>query len=365
MLAEILVENIENILPLLAKILPAHSQIPILSHILIDAKNEGLFITATNLEFGAQIKIPAKIIENGKAALPGKYFIELISSFPKEKFTIQKDKEKVDLVTRDSKFTLQTLPAEEFPKLFDDVAGEKIHITKDLLEKAFSKVLLSVSQEETRPELTGVCLVKKEGKEEIVTTDGYRLSLFKSKTGIGMKEDGIVILSSKLIQELVSLKKEGELYIDLITNQALFETGEIVLVGRMIAGRYPQYEKILPKAFKTKITVDKNQFYQETRLAAVLARENANILKLVIKDEKIILSARSSGVGEGQGQIDVVQEGDDTEISFNARYLLDFLKQCEGEEVVMELNSSLEPAKFFDSTNPNYFHIIMPVRVQD
>lgn len=364
MLAEILVDNIEKYIPLLAKILPVHSQIPILSHILVEAKEEGLFITATNLEFGAQVKIPAKITETGKMALPGKYFLEIISSLPKDKLILRKEKESAELSSRDSKFTLQALPSEEFPKLFDQVTGEQLIIDKKAIDAIFSKVLLSISQEDSRPELTGICIVRKEGKEEIVATDGYRLSLYLN-TKTKPHEDGVIILSSKLVQEIVSLKSDGVLFIERTTNQAIFQTEDIVLVGRLIAGRYPQYEKILPKTFKTKLTADKNRFFQETKLASIFARENANILSLRISDGKILLFAKSSGVGESNAQIDVEQDGDDTEIAFNARYLLDFLKQCDGEEVVVELNSSLEPAKFIDSANPGYFHIIMPVRVQN
>ncbi len=364
MLAEILVDNIEKHIPLLAKILPVHSQIPILSHILIEAREEGLFLTATNLEFGAQVKIPAKIIETGKIAIPGKYFLEIVSSLPKDKFSLKKEKEAVELISRDSKFTLQTLPSEEFPKLFDQVSGEQLTINKSAIENIFSKVILSISQEDSRPELTGVCIVRKEGREEIVATDGYRLSLY-SNSGTKVVEEGIVILSSKLIQEIVSLKTEGSLFLEKTTNQAIFQADDIILVGRLIAGKYPQYDKILPKSFKTKVTADKDMFFQETKLASIFARENANILSLRVTDGKILLLAKSSGVGESNAQIDVVQDGDDTEISFNARYLLDFLKQCDGESVIMELNSSLEPAKFIDSANPGYFHIIMPVRVQN
>lgn len=363
MLAEILVENIEKYIPLLAKILPVHSQIPILSHILIEAREEGLFITATNLEFGAQVKIPAKITETGKIAIPGKYFLEIISSLPKDKLILRKEKDSVELTSRNSKFTLQTLPSEEFPKLFDQVTGEQLIIDKKAIDAIFSKVLLSISQEDSRPELTGICISRKEGKEEIVATDGYRLSLY-SNAKAKSQEESMTILSSKLIQEIVSLKSDGILFIERTTNQAIFQTDDIVLVGRLIAGRYPQYEKILPKAFKTKITTDKNRFFQEAKLASIFARENANILSLKISDGKILLFAKSSGVGESNAQIDIEQDGDDTEIAFNVRYLLDFLKQCDGEEVIVELNSSLEPAKFIDSSNPGYFHIIMPVRVQ-
>lgn len=363
MLAEILVDNIEKHIPLLAKILPVHSQIPILSHILIEAKEEGLFLTATNLEFGAQVKIPAKITETGKIAIPGKYFLEILASLSKDKLTLKKEKETVQLISRDSKFTLQTLPSEEFPKLFDQVTGERFVIDKKAIESIFSKVLLSISQEDSRPELTGICISRKEGREEIVATDGYRLSLYTNAKE-KVTDEGITILSSKLIQEIVSLKTDGTLFIERLTNQAIFQADDIILVGRLIAGKYPQYEKILPKSFKTKITTDKDRFFQETKLASIFARENANILSLRVEDGKIVLFAKSSGVGESNAQLDVQQEGDDAEISFNAKYLLDFLKQCDGDRVVMELNNSLEPAKFIDSDNPGYFHIIMPVRVQ-
>lgn len=367
MKAEFLVENIEKFLPLLGKVLPAHSQIPVLSNILVEATDEGIFLYATDLELGVRIKVPAKIEEKGSTTIPGKQFIETLTSLPKGKIEISLEKEHLILKSQGNKILFNTIAREEFPGLFEE-KGKKIGIfSQDDLRKIFLKLIFSVSLDEARPELTGILMSQKKTGIDFVATDGFRLSLKRQNEKTILEEGEGLILSSKLIQEAMSLKDEGDtvFYVQEKGNQVLFETANTILVGRLISGDFPNYEKVIPSHNKTRVVADTDDFLQKIRLASIFARDSANIVRLKIEEGKIKIFAKSSGLGEGEASLEVEQDGDDNEIAFNVKFLLDFLKNADSKRVVMELNSPLEPSLFKLDGVKDFLHIIMPVRVQE
>src|SRR3989344_4476377 len=323
MKVEFLVENIENYLPVLSKILPLHSQIPVLSNILLVAAPEGLFIYATNLEIGVRIKIPAKIEEKGATTIPGKQFIETISSLPKDKVEMVLEKESLVLRSRNNKIVFQTIAREEFPNIFEQ-KGEKIRtFAEGELGQIFSKLVFAVSSS--------------------------------------------LILPARLISEAILLKAPNgiKMYIYKKANQVIFETEDVILVGRLINGEFPNYERVIPEASHTKINLDTEEFMQKLKIASVFARESANIVKVNVAGGKVKIHARSSGLGEGEVILEGEQEGEDNEIAFNIKFLSDLLKNLPDTTVSMELLSSIEPTIFKTEEDPDFLHIIMPVRVQE
>ncbi len=367
MKAEFLVENIEKFLPTLSKILPIHSQIPVLSNLLLEATDKGLYIYSTNLEIGVKIKIPAKIGENGAVCVPGKQFIEAISSLPKDKVVISIEKDTLKLVCRQNSISFQTIAKEEFPSIFEQ-KGEKIKtFSEQELGNIFSKLTFAVSLDESRPELTGILFSQKKGHVDFVATDGFRLSFKRLKGYDIFKEEESMIFPSKLITEALLLKESKgiTMYVYEKANQVLFETEDTILVGRLINGEFPNYERVIPASGKTKIIVDSEDFMQKLRLSSIFARESANIVNIKVEKGTIKIHARSSGVGEGEAVLEGKQEGEDNEIAFNVKFLLDLLKNLSNKNVTMQLSSAVEPALFRTEDDPDFLHIIMPVRVQE
>src|SRR3989344_3770221 len=297
MKAEFLVENIENFLLTLSKILPLHSQIPVLSNILIEVEDEGLFISATNLEVGIRIKIPAKTEAKGAITVPGKQFIEVISTLSKDKVSISLEKD------------------------------EKI---------------------------------------DFVATDGFRLSLKKIIGKNILKGQKSLIIPAKIITDALSLKGEDiSMFVYEGSNQIVFETENVVLIGRIINGEFPNYERVVPASSKTKIILDKQVLEQNLRFSSVFARESANIVRFKVEGEKVKIYAKSAGLGEGEAVIDAEKSGEDNEIAFNVKFVMDILKNIESQSVIIELSSALEPAVFKTEDDQDFLHIIMPVRLQE
>jgi DNA polymerase-3 subunit beta len=362
MKVSLLAENITSTLPLLNKILPSHSQVPILSNILLLADNTGFYIKATDLELGVEIKIPAKIEEEGMITVPGKEFIEALSNFPKDKIVIEAQKEKTVLTSRGNTVSFNTISGKEFPSLYKEKGVEVAVFKMEEFTDIFSYLTFAVSNEESRPQLTGVYINKKEDGIDFVSTDGYRMSV-KTVMVDKNKFEESPIISVKLINEVLALKKTDSviLRINKKENQITFEVGDIILVGRMIEGSFPDYEKVIPKSSKTTITIDREEFLQNVRLASVFAKDTSNIVNIEIKNNTVSLSTKAQGVGEGESVMEAKQVGEDNRISFNVKYLFDLVKTVTEREIVLKLNSANEPA-LFEVKEKSFNHIIMPIQ---
>lgn len=366
MKAQILVENIEPFLSSLAKALPNHSPVPILLNILIEATHTGVYFSATDLELGIKVKVAGKIEEEGAVTVPGKQLIEILNSLPKGKVTFTYAREAVTIESAGGNIVLQTIPKEEFPKLFEE-KGTKVHtFSKADLKDIFSKIIFSASLDDSRAELTGVYIAQKADRVDFVATDGYRLSLKKLSGVKILEEDTGIIVSAKCIQEALSLSSESmDFYVYPEGNQVLFEAEDIVLVGRLIQGNFPNYEGVIPEAGGTKAVIDVDEFSKAIKLSAVFARESANIVRVKIVDKQLRLYSRSSGVGEGDIQIAVDQTGEENEIAFNVKFLSDLLRVVSEPRITLSINGPLEAALFTLEKDAGFIHVIMPVRVQE
>lgn len=363
-----LAENVQDYLSLLGKVIPTHSQIPVLSSILLEASTSEFTLSSTDLEFGVRVTIPAKIEESGGVLVPGKQFVEILSSLVREKALINQEKDHIVLTAGSSSFTFQVMSKDEFPRLFEE-KGEKVgEFTTQGFFDIFSKLIFAVSQDESRPHLTGVYVVKKDAGIDYVATDGYRMSLKRTPFGKGVLDlnQGIIV-SPRLIAEALSIKnaKTISLYTYTKGNQAIIEAGEALLVGRLIEGTYPDYERVLPRESKTSIVLDREELMKLLKTSSVFARENANVVNFNIALGKLHVEVPSSNLGESEAIMEGAQEGDDNHIAFNIKFVMDFLRSVEGENVTLKLNSPFEPALFTSDEDKEFLHVIMPVRIQE
>ncbi len=359
----ILPENITPYLPLINKILPTHSQVPILSNILLKATTDGFFIKATDLELGAQVKIPAKIEREGAITVPGREFVETINSLPKDKIAITYDKGEATIICRENKIKFNTISQEEFPVLFKEKGVEVARFGKKEFTEIFSYLTFSVSQEDSRPQLTGVLIDSRDDATNFVSTDGYRMSVKTIKTQSKKLKEGLIV-SVDLINEVMSLKSENEviLYVNKEESQVLIEVGDAIVIGRMIEGKFPDYERVLPSKSRTTVVFNRDELFQNVKIASIFARETSNIATLEISGDSMKLVTRAQGVGEGEAVIECRKEGEDNRIAFNIRYLMDLLKALTDQEIELGLNSQTEPA-VFRTKEKDFLHVIMPIQV--
>jgi DNA polymerase III subunit beta len=367
MKASFLLENLIPILPLLNKVSPSHSQIPILSSILLEVAQGEISFSATDLEFGVNYKIQGKTEEEGGVLVPGKQLVELMSGLGRGKVLLTQEKDRLVIEAENGEFKFQVLPKEEFPKLYEE-KGEKIEeFTPKTFPEIFEKLTFAVSQDESRPHLTGVYVVEKAGDLDCVATDGFRLSLKKIKTKetSGRLREGLII-PPRLIMEMMGVKSQEDisLYVYDRGNQAIFETGKTILVGRLIEGQYPDYEKVIPKSTVTSIKLDREEFTRILKTLSVFARESANVVNINLSNGIATFKVGASSLGDAEVKMEGAQTGEDNNISFNIRFVVDFLRTMGGKYVTMKINSPQEPALFAGDEDPNFMHVIMPVRVE-
>jgi DNA polymerase III subunit beta len=365
----LLTDNLKEGISLAHHGLSTRSPLPILTNFLIEAGKGSLTISATDLEIGITTSIPAKIEKEGRVVVPGKTFADLINSIDEEKIELEEEDGKLHLRTRATKANFATQSAEEFPRLFEKKGDKKAELDIRSFEKTLSRVVFAAAQDTTRPALSGV-LVKNDGQElNIVATDGYRLSLKNDKKALkGGKVDLDLLISARLLREVLAVKKEKgtlSLYSNDTGNQVIFEIDETYLVGRLIESEYPDYQKIIPQDFSTKVVFDRAQALSAVRSCSVFARDAANIVRMKILKKEVVFSSASSSSGGNEVRIDAVGEGEENDISFNARYLQEFLGSIDDEQVVFEMTGPLSPGVFKVLGDSSFLHLIMPIRVQE
>lgn len=370
----LLSENLQKNLLLLNRAISSRSQLPVLLNFLIEARGKGVFFSATDLEIGITIQIPAKVEKEGTTTVPARTFSELLGTLVLEKIILEKKQEGLELLGEKVRTVFQTMPQEDFPRLFKKKGGETMVLKKEDVEKDFSQVVFAASQDVGRPVLSGV-LIKEGGKGELflVATDGFRLSLKRNalkslKKEIGHRQTAFIV-PSRVIREFILMSKEvgGEeirIYIPEESNQILFCQNDATLVGRLIEGDFPQFEKIIPQDFSTRALFEKEDLEKAVKACYIFARETAGIVKLSLGKGKIVVSANAPSLGKNTIEVGAKTEGEENEIAFNARYLLDLFSHVGKSSLIFEMTGPLNPGVFKIQGERDYLHLIMPIRVQ-
>lgn len=365
----VLQENLSKAIGTAARFASTRAQLPILGNILISSHKTKITVSSTNLEVSVSVSVGAKVLEEGEISVPAKVVSELIDNLPHEALDISSEKEQLKVSASGFTSTVLGINTADFPKIPNSVSREKsIIMPKAELTKALSQVSFATSVDETRPVLTGVLFTFSKNALQLVATDGFRLSrktLKVEHVGAGNH----VILPKMVLSELSrSAEGDGVLFeLKEKEKQAVFGLGDTILTSRLLEGEYPDFEKILPKISATKILVDKEEFGRAVKLASIFARDGANIVKIKVLKESLKISAESGSSGSQEAKVEAKvtnSESGELEISFNFRFLEDFLHSVIGEEVKMEFSGPNSPGLFTDTSDSSYLHLIMPVKVQ-
>lgn len=366
MRAAFLLENLLLKISFLNHAVSPRPQLPILSGVLIEAQKGKIKLSATDLEIGVSTEVPASVEEEGKAVVLAKPFFEMLASVSEEKINLEKKDSEVLLAGKKTRASLTTLDEGEFPKLFEEKGESAMVIKKEDLEKDLGRVVFASSQDIGRPAFSGV-LIKKEGDGAVlVATDSHRLSLNKTQS-VKIKAGKPVLVSARLIRALLSQKTEEDVEVSIFekNNQVVFSLGDTMLVGRTIEAEFPDFEKILPDGFESKAEFDKQEFLQALKTTSIFARDNANIVRITLRRDKVSVFAKSPTLGQNSVDVAAKTSGEENEIAFNNRYILELLQNIGGDQIVFEMQGPLNPGVFKVANDPNFTHLIMPIRVSE
>lgn len=360
---EVLQEQLMAGLSAVSRAVATRAQLPVLSHILIEAKRGGLVLSATDLEMGIKVKVSAKVTEEGRVAAPAKMMTEFLGSLNPGKIELRLEKETLVVTAPGYRGKLQTINADEFPAIPEALAESQIcKIEISSLAKAVERVVFASAKDSLRPVLTGVLWELSKKSLRLVATDGFRLAA--EELSVETKSELVSLLvPSRAVMEVVRLASEGEITIGHLsaTNQIYFAVGEIQVVSQLLSGNFPDYNKILPKEFTTEITVSKDELLQAVKATHIFARDNSNMVRWQIEDKQLVLLSSSPERGECRVEVPIKLSGEPLEIIFNAKYILDYLSFVEGGELTIGMGTKLSSAMFRDAKRKGGQYVVMPI----
>lgn len=375
MKVSLLQENLNKAVGMVGRLVAQKTQLPVLSNILIVTEENQLKLSATNLETGMNVWLNAKVERQGKITVPARVFLELIGSLPQGMVVLELEEDKLKVSCEKYKAVVNGISAEEFPEV-PSIRGKKkeeawLNIGGALFERSVDQVALAAGVDEARPIFTGVKIEISKTKMKMAATDGYRLSVKTIKGLKGLKEGQEMVVPARALIELskiASQTKKKDLDILLAVTdkdkQLILVVEEVEIVTRLLEGDYPDYEKIIPESTGTTVIFDKEEMIQAVRVASIFARDSANIVKFRVGGEGLTVSANAPQVGENEVRLQAKQTGEDVEIAFNSRYLMEILSVLDGDSLSLSMSGPLSPGVFRQMGDDSYLHIIMPVRVQ-
>lgn len=335
-----------------------------LQGVLLEGEGKEISIFATNLSSFFNTKLKTKQSQAFRAVIEPKKIIEFLTFLPTGQVELE-FKEKKLVITKDkTRGTFPLLDTGDFPRPPNLKAEKKQKIKADFLLKNLPLVLFSASPDDTRPVLTGINFVSQDEDLLAVATDGFRLSLLKTKNQVDFPS--MLIPRDFLEEVLKHADEKGEINLTFSTKEkmVLFEIGQMSFYSRLIEGEFPPFEKVLPAESKTRAILDKEEFLQNVKLASVFARDFSNIIICEFKKDGLYIKPKIEGGEENNSYQEIELEGEEQKIAFNFKFVLDLLNHTSAKKVTVEILRPDAPAVFKLGDNKEFLHIIMPVRIQ-
>lgn len=323
-----------------------------------------LHVYSTNLNTFFHTVLESSLQEDVKFLLDHHKIIEFVNLLNEGEITLLLEKDKVVVSQNKTKGSFSLLAHGDFP-MPPTIEGEGQTIDVGKFEKIISLVLFSASRDVSRPVLSGINFVEKEGFMDIVATDGFRLSLFHMKNELEMKS--MLIPADFLLELMRNVKGKKAIIMNFLNKEKMvyFRTDNDEYFTRLIEGDFPPYERVIPIEKKSVATIEKDDLIRNVKLISVFARDFSSIVVCHFKKGELILSPKIEGGVENTTTQEIEFEGEDIKVAFNFKFLLEFLNTVNEERVIIELLRSDAPVVLKTAKEKDYLHIIMPVRIQE
>ncbi|MGI9294690.1 MAG: DNA polymerase III subunit beta [Pseudomonadales bacterium] len=338
---------------------------PILSNVLLVARDGSLSVTATDLEVELVASAEVGVESGGEITVSGRKLLDICRALPDgSDVDMSLSGEKLIVRSGRSKFSLATLPTADFPTVEDIKAGQTIQVSQETLGRLIEKTHFSMAQQDVRYYLNGM-LLETGGKHlRAVATDGHRLALCEAEIDGASLDEQQVIVPRKGVLELQRLMDgEGDLNIELGANHVRIQLQDIRFTSKLIDGRFPEYDRVIPKESSNELTADKASFRGALQRTAILSNEKYRGIRLVIRDSGVVIQAHNPEQEEAEEELEVGYSGEDIEIGFNVNYLLDALGAVDGEEVTLSVLDSNSSCLIRQPGRDDGKFVVMPMRL--
>lgn len=347
---------------------------PILSNILIKTQPEGIDIFATDLDVGIRGSFVATIIAEGSATINGRKLHEIVRELPDEEIHLKSDNDNnwINLTCKKSKFKIACMPSEEYPAFPTYKEESDLVVEIGLLKEMLRKTNFAISTDETRYTLNGVLLETEGDSIFMVGTDGHRLACFRKTNGFGEQEKIEIIIPKKTQAELLKMveaglsdQKDGKkaVSISVEKNHVAFKIDKVILISRLIDGRFPNYRQVIPNDNNKNIVINRDVFHHALKRVSILADEKSKMVRFEVQDKLMKLVSDNSEFGEASEEIDVEYKGETLSIGLNAKYIMDVLSAIDTEKISFRLKNQDSSCLITPADNEDYRCIIMPMRI--
>ena len=347
---------------------------PALSNILLETKQDGVELVATDLEIGIRGHYKAEVLEPGSVSVAARKLFEILREMPDSEITFAtQDNNWVQIQAGKIQFKIVGLAASEFPALPTVEREGRVAISGSGLASLIRKTLFAVGDNDARYILNGllITLVSTDKKVtmRLVGTDGHRLAVAESELAQDavseMPKEIRAIIPRKAAQEMRRLLEEeaGEPLLGFTKNLVTFQRSGVFLTSRVMEGTYPNYQQVIPKDNTKKATVDRAALEAALRRVAVLSRDKTNAVRITLDSGMLTLYTSNPDLGEATEELPVQYRGESLTTGFNARYLMDALAAMESETVHLEMKSALSPCVVKPEGDPGFLCVVMPMKV--
>lgn len=377
-------ENLSRALATVGRAVATRATLPVTQNVLFATDDNGIQLSATNLEMAITTRIPAMIEEPGAVTIPARLLTEFINSLSSDRVDLNMEpgSTQVNISSGQSRANINGTHPGDFPPIPEIEEAMHLYIDPATMRHAISRTAFAAASEESRPVLTGVEFKLNEGRFSLTAADGFRLAIQQADLSSPVDEPISLIIPAKSMSEINRLlgEQSDSLRVAIPEDRRyiMFQAqgkDQVTLTTQLLQGTFPNTEQLIPQDHTTRAVIDAATALRAVRTAAIFARDGSNIIRLEMTAPDhagegpdaptITVSARSEEIGDEEeplGLLDI--EGDSSKIAFNSRYLIDILSVLDKGNIAIETNSSSSPGVFRPTDSDDYVHVIMPMFVQ-
>jgi DNA polymerase-3 subunit beta len=360
-------EDLVSKLSIVSRAVSTRAATQALSGVLLNAADGRVTLAATDLDLGLETSLAAEVASEGSVLLPGRLFAEVARSLadPTVEIETREAERDVEIRSGSSSFHLRVLAAEDFPRLPQPSPESSLKIAAGALADAIELVARAASRDDMRPVLTGVYVTGSGSEMTMVATDSYRLAVKRTELEADLGGEIEANIPARALRELARiLASEGieQVGISLLSNQAVFEAGTIVLTTRLIDGQFPNFRQLLPESYEHDVRLPRTDLLEVARRVSQLAQRNAP-LRLSFAPGELTVAAETPDVGDAVETMPAAFEGEPLEIGFNPEFLKEGIESVAGEEILVRLISPLRPGLLQPVEGEDFRYLVMPIRL--
>jgi DNA polymerase-3 subunit beta len=339
--------------------------LPILENFLFEIKDGSLTISATDLQTSMTTSLPVESKEDGKVAVPAKILLETLKTLPDQPvaFSVDAQTFSIEISAGDGKYKLSGENGEDFPKIPTVENASSVRMPASVLAEAINKTIFAVSNDDLRPAMTGVFCQLSPQNITFVATDAHKLVRYRRNDTKSDAAASFILPKKALTLLKASLgSDDSAVSLEYNSTSAFFRFGNINLISRLIDERYPDYEAVIPQSNPNKLTLDRSQFLNSLRRVVIFANKTTHQVRLKINGSELNISSEDVDFSnEAHERLGCQYEGEDMEIGFNAKFLIEMLGNLEGDEVTLEMSTPNRAGLLIPQTNDDKEDVLMLV----